>query len=36
VQRNFEKFLWVGILEKMDESLQILEYQGGYAHPYTP
>jgi hypothetical protein len=29
--RNFEKFLWVGILEKMSESLEMLEYQGGYA-----
>jgi len=28
---NFEKFLWVGILEKMDESLEMLEYQGGYS-----
>ena len=29
--RNFEKFLWVGILEKMSESLQMLEYQAGYS-----
>ena len=28
---NFEKFLWVGILEAMSESLEMLEYQGGYA-----
>ena len=29
------KFLWVGILEKMGESLELLEYQGGYERGFT-
>ena len=33
--RNFEKFLWVGILEKMAESLELLEYQAGYAPDFA-